>query len=192
MGAITSSTSSVSNLVLTHTTKNPGHGVIIYLNYTAGDSTGADWYIEFMDNSMDSTYYYKGIQLSSSWAVSKLTYTLATEGRYRLPLALGQGESKIKMTFSQTGSAIAGLSKAAACVVTYSTHGLATGAKVSIEDITQTDWTVLNGNVYTITKINDNSFSIPVDTSGITLAYDTGDPGTISTGSIVANIAEGY
>jgi len=74
--------------------------------------------------------------------------------------------------------AIEGLSKAAACVVTWVGHGLSAGS-VTISGITQAEWTALNAT-HTITVINNDTFSIAVDTSGYTDAYDAGtDPGVI-------------
>ncbi len=84
--------------------------------------------------------------------------------------------------------AIAGLSRANPCVVTWTGHGLATGGFAQIDAITQADWTVLNGKIYTVTRIDDNSFSLDgVDTSGIALDYDpVADPGTIKKGTFYA------
>jgi len=85
----------------------------------------------------------------------------------------------ITITPPATAVAIAGLSKAAACVVTWVGHGLLSGNKATIAGITQADWSALNAE-HTITKIDADSFSIPVDTSAYGLAYDSGvDPGTI-------------
>jgi len=50
-------------------------------------------------------------------------------------------------------------------VVTYNGHGLETGDVVSFSGIVQANWTALNGNSYVVTKINANTFSIPVDTT---------------------------
>jgi len=75
--------------------------------------------------------------------------------------------------------AIEGLSKAAACVVTWAGHGLSSGGQVILSGITQAEWLALNGT-HLITRIDANTFSIPVDTSGFALAYDPGtDPGVI-------------
>ena len=74
---------------------------------------------------------------------------------------------------------IEGLSQAAACVVTWTGHNLVSGNEVDIADITQADWLALIAT-HIITKIDADSFSIPVDTSGYGAPYDPGtDPGTI-------------
>ena len=74
---------------------------------------------------------------------------------------------------------IEGLSQAAACVVTWTAHGMASLDEVDIADITQADWTALNAT-HIITYIDANSFSIPVNSSGYAAPYDPGtDPGTI-------------
>jgi hypothetical protein len=83
----------------------------------------------------------------------------------------------------ETSTAIAGLSKAAACVVTWSTHGLS-GAnnKVRIAGVTQAEWSAINGE-HVITYIDGETFSIAVDTSGYASDYDAEtDPVTITTG----------
>lgn len=75
---------------------------------------------------------------------------------------------------------IADLSRAAACVVSWVGHGRSTGDKIYISGITQAEWTALNG-YHLITKINDNSFSIPVNTSAYAAGYVPGtDPGVYS------------
>ena len=79
--------------------------------------------------------------------------------------------SVITITPPVTAVAIAGLSKAAACVVTWVGHGLVNGDKVTFAGITQADWVAVNGE-QTITRIDDDSFSIAVNTSGFAVAYD--------------------
>jgi hypothetical protein len=74
---------------------------------------------------------------------------------------------------------IEGLSKAAACVVTWTGHGLSSSNEVDIAGITQADWSGLNAT-HVITKIDADSFSIPVDTSAFAVDYNPAtDPGTI-------------
>jgi hypothetical protein len=64
-------------------------------------------------------------------------------------------------------------------VVSWTAHGLVDGDKVTIAGITQADWSALNAE-HVITRIGDDTFSIPVDTSGFAVAYDEStDPGTI-------------
>jgi hypothetical protein len=97
-------------------------------------------------------------------------------------------EASIGFSSLVTTVAIAGLSKANPCVVTWTGHGLTTGAFVQIGAITQADWTVLNNKIFTITKINDDSFFLDgVDTSGIALDYvPATDPGAIKKGTFYA------
>lgn len=93
----------------------------------------------------------------------------------------------------ETAVAIEGVSRAAACVVTWTGHGL-TGAnnKVRFAGITQADWTALNGTEQTITVIGVNTFSIAVNTSGYAADYDAGtDPGTVTKGVYNAAIDPG-
>ncbi|MCX5824433.1 MAG: hypothetical protein NTY86_13240 [Deltaproteobacteria bacterium] len=63
----------------------------------------------------------------------------------------------ITITPPATAVAIEALSKAAACVVTWTGHGLLSGNKVTIAGITQADWSALNAE-HTITKIGADSF----------------------------------
>ena len=92
----------------------------------------------------------------------------------------------------ETSVAIAGMSRAAVCVVTWVGHEL-TGAnnKVRFSGITQADWTALNGTEQTITVIDVDSFSIAVDTSGYAADYDAGDPGTVTKGVYNAAVDAG-
>ena len=74
---------------------------------------------------------------------------------------------------------ITALSKAAACVIDWTGHGLVNGDHVIIAGITQADWSALNAN-HIVTRINDDHLSIPVNTSAIVAPYDpVTDPGTI-------------
>lgn len=82
------------------------------------------------------------------------------------------------------GFDVEGLSRANPCVVTWTGHGLSTGDKVYLAGVSPStpfyQWWGLNGTVWTITKINDDSFSIPVNTSGYDNAYDPEtDPGRV-------------
>jgi len=82
------------------------------------------------------------------------------------------------ITQNITPAAIAGLSRDEACVVTWTNHGLATGDVILISGIAQPEWIALN-DVHAITYIDTNSFSVPVNTSGYTSAYNPGtDPGS--------------
>ena len=81
--------------------------------------------------------------------------------------------------------AIAGMTRANPCAVTWTAHGLTTGAVVMVggdTDITQAGWTALNDKLFAITRIDDNSFSLAgVDSSGFAADYDpVADPGTIT------------
>ena len=100
------------------------------------------------------------------------------------------GGTNFFLTDSET--AIEGLSRENPCVVTWTGHGLVDGGhQVKFEGITQAGWTALNSvspaaNLWhTVTVINENSFSIPVDTSGYAAAYvPASDPGIYCTGKL--------
>jgi hypothetical protein len=66
------------------------------------------------------------------------------------------------------GKTISDASVANPCVITANSHGFEIGDTIKINGITGTMAGTLNGNSYLITRIDDNSFSVPVDTTGLT------------------------
>lgn len=77
-----------------------------------------------------------------------------------------------------TPAALEELSKAEACVVKITGHGLINGDKITIAGIEQAEWSALNAE-HEITKLTDDTFSIPVDTSEFVADYvPETDPGT--------------
>ena len=54
------------------------------------------------------------------------------------------------------------------CVITANAHGFVTGNTVFINEVNGTMSKLLNGKYFFITKINDNNFSVPLDTTGKT------------------------
>jgi hypothetical protein len=89
----------------------------------------------------------------------------------------GYAHKWLKGKSTAVASAIEGLSRAAACVVTWTGHGMTTGDKVTFSAIEQADWTALIAE-HTITYIDANSFSIAVNTSAYAGDYVPGtDPG---------------
>jgi hypothetical protein len=91
---------------------------------------------------------------------------------------------------SHTKRPIQGLSRAAACVVSWASHGLSTGDIVQCSGITQADWTALNGVSYAATIIDSDSFSIPVNSSGYAADYvPATDPGVLAI--VSANVLDG-
>ena len=81
-----------------------------------------------------------------------------------------------------SGVAIAGMTRANPCVVTWTAHGQATGAVVMLLAITQDGWIGLKDKLFAITRIDDDHFSLDgVDSSGFAADYDpVADPGTIT------------
>lgn len=96
------------------------------------------------------------------------------------------------VSFLNSGS-ITNVSAANPAVITSASHGLTTGARVTITGVTGTG-AITNANTTAVaTRIDDNTFSIPVDTSGGT--YTSG--GTWNTTgayrvSIDATAASGF
>lgn len=70
--------------------------------------------------------------------------------------------------------ALSTMTTANPCVVTWATHGLVTGDRVSFSGIAQADWVALNGNSYVITKVNANTFSVLFNASALA-AYVAAD-----------------
>lgn len=72
------------------------------------------------------------------------------------------------MTIVPSTAAVIGsgnISNAVSAVVTVANHGLVTGDRVTFKAITQANWLALTNNTYQITKITDNTFSIPVNST---------------------------
>lgn len=91
-------------------------------------------------------------------------------------------EVSLGLTAIRTTNIIEAMSSANPCVVTWTGHGMSTGAYVQVgdTDITQVDWTALNDKIYAITVIDANSFSLDGVDSSAWAAYDAAvDPGQI-------------
>lgn len=58
-----------------------------------------------------------------------------------------------------------GISKAAAAVITSNSHGFVVGNKIYFEGITDADYVFMNGNTYTISAKDTNTYTINADTS---------------------------
>jgi hypothetical protein len=109
-----------------------------------------------------------------------LPFTFSTGQSYALlfgqatmrPLALGGA-------VLSEGYGITGITRANPGVVTAPFHGLSTGDEVFITGVE--GMTEINGRVFKVTVIDDDTFSIGIDTSGFT-AF-TGDDGDVRTGA---------
>jgi hypothetical protein len=111
-----------------------------------------------------------------------------------MALTLSQGRRTITIQPDQTS--IAGMSRAAALVVSWTAHGLSTGDYVSFYGITTPnnagEWVALNGKSYPITWVSASTFSIPVNSSTFTAAYvDGNDPGKIGTDFDITRMQSG-
>ncbi len=96
-------------------------------------------------------------------------------------------EIAIGITCIATTAAIGGMSTAAACEITWTSHGLVDGDLIMLLGITQADWSGAKDKIWQITKTGDNTFTIPFDSSGFAVAYDAGtDPGTVAKGTFYA------
>jgi hypothetical protein len=107
------------------------------------------------------------------------TGTWAFSGKFTSPanLTLRLVRGALLDTSAIPEVAIADLSRASACVVSWSGHGLETGDTVRIAGIELAQWTAVNG-FWTVTKIDADSFSIAVNTSTYSEAYNpAADPG---------------
>jgi hypothetical protein len=86
---------------------------------------------------------------------------------------------------------IEGMSVAAVCEVTYTAHGMASGASVFFRGITQANWTILNSTAtvpkkYVITVTGLNTFTIPVNSQTFGAYVPATDPGTYAIGKWVS------
>jgi hypothetical protein len=96
-------------------------------------------------------------------------------------------EISLGMTCIAAIAAIEDMSRAAACEITWTNHGLVTGDYVQVNAITQADWVGAKDKIWAITKTGDNTFTIPFNSSGFGTAYDAGtDPGTVTKGTFYA------
>ena len=96
-------------------------------------------------------------------------------------------EISLGMTCIATTVAIEGMSRAAACEITWTGHGLNNGDYVQIGAITQADWVGAKDKIFAITKTSDNTFTIPFNSAAFGTAYDpVADPGTVIKGIFYA------
>lgn len=79
------------------------------------------------------------------------------------------------------GIKIQGMTRANPCVVTWVNHGLVDGQYIGLYLIKQTDWKNLNNqHWFTVTRIDDDHFSIGTNTSGYGADYNPAtDPGVM-------------
>ena len=130
-----------------------------------------------LTNGLD---YIEGFDAYLKLFATNVTPTAATaSGDLTEAAGGGYAHKWVKGKTTPAAAQIEGLSRAAACVVTLTGHGMTTGDKVTFADIAQADWTALNAE-HTITYVGADSFSIAVDTSGYAGDYVPGtDPGTV-------------
>jgi hypothetical protein len=84
-------------------------------------------------------------------------------------------------SFNVSLNSIEGISRDVLAVVTWEDHKFVAGKSVEFSDITDANWTSLNGENYSIASIIDeDSFSINLDTSAFASDYLTSDPGLIN------------
>jgi hypothetical protein len=99
-------------------------------------------------------------------------YTIVSDDSAASPTYVGKARS---FQLTPLLIAVTSASKAAACVIVSTGHGLRSGNRVIVSDATE-DWAGLNGS-HVVTVIDDNSFSIPINTS----AYEGDFDGAMTT-----------
>jgi len=131
---------------------------------------------EIIETGDNSETEFAGTLAHTAVAASSLTieYTDTTAKEIT-----DDGVGKLTGDVADTDTTITGASKAAACVIDSTGHGKIDDDIVNIQDAG--GMVEINDASYVITKINDNSFSIPVDSTGFT-TYTTG--GTASGNAI--------
>lgn len=93
-------------------------------------------------------------------------------------------EINIGLTCIATNDAIEAMSQTNPCVITITGHGRTTGDFIQVNGITQADWSGAKDNLWQVTVIDPDTFSIDFDASGFGTAYDAGtDPGTCTIGA---------
>lgn len=107
------------------------------------------------------------MQVNLSIGPPEEAYTVIADDSAASPTYAGKARS-----FQLTPSTltVTAASKAAACVFSVTGHGLRSGNRVIVAGATE-DWAGVNGS-HIITVINDDSFSIAVDTSGYSGDFD--------------------
>lgn len=90
--------------------------------------------------------------------------------------------SNVKQYLGLLGRNITAITRANPCVITCPSHNLVSGSQVGITGVN--GMSVLNNQIYTVTTIDANTFSIPVDSSNY-VAYTSG--GYVSTDDVILN-----
>jgi hypothetical protein len=101
--------------------------------------------------------------------------------------AFGVSGRKTNIYSDATWRAVTGATKANPCVITATSHNYATGSKVRIVDVV--GMTELNGNVYTITIVNTNSFSLDGTDSTAYGTYTSGGRAGVIDHCLPANMS---
>jgi len=92
-------------------------------------------------------------------------------------------EISIGATCIATSPAIEAMTQENPCKIKVTGHGKVNGDYVQINGITQAGWSGCKDKIWTLTRIDDDNFTIPFDASGFGTPYDAGtDPGTVTIG----------
>jgi hypothetical protein len=96
--SISSRTSPVAGLVVTHPVPGKASGVHLYLKYSKGDGTSVAITLTFIDPDLNATDEYQQIYFDGTMAPTVLTYVLSATGNYRIPVSMALGEKTVKAT----------------------------------------------------------------------------------------------
>jgi hypothetical protein len=121
-----------------------------------------------------TTVLINGIEGTMASLLNEKSFAITTidENRFSIPIDT-TGKTYISGgTAFGGGKTITGATAAVNCVITALAHGFTSGTTVLINGIEGTISSFLNGKYLVITRINDNTFSVPVDTTG--MAYASG------------------
>lgn len=108
--------------------------------------------------------------------------TMASNGTYynqvKITWTAAPGATGYNVYRKTTVATISGATATNPCVITATAHGFDGGETALISGITGTMSTLLNAKKLVISKIDDNSFSVPVDTTG--KSYTSGGIATVT------------
>lgn len=102
--SLTSRTSTVAGLVVTHRIYNVRDGCFLYLKYDPGTGISVSISVTTIPGAISATDEYNPVFVGGAGiAISAQTFTTGVLGNYRIPIALYQGENIIKATVTFTG-----------------------------------------------------------------------------------------
>jgi len=88
--------------------QNHGAGVNIYIQYTKDSETALKIELSVLNPGAHATTYFDMVHADSNYDLSTMFYTITGSDNFRIPVTLGLGETKLKLTFSSTAGDMGG------------------------------------------------------------------------------------